>query len=200
MGFGAGSALTIIPIAIMIQSRGYELTFLYFGLGQGIIVVLLSLFLAAPPPGHRERVMRDVPASVQSTRHQYAPREMLRTSVFGRRLPPMSIRSRNSARPGSPSSRCRRGSISSRKFLRAPPVSCSASVSQQDSGLCEFSQGNSRLSLKGSRGGAGEGLERVGGSIVGRLAPIITRVARKNDQVLAYWTETINYLKPPSVL
>ena len=82
MGFGAGSALTIIPIAIMIQSRGYELTFLYFGLGQGIIVVLLSLFLAAPPPGHRERVMRDVPASVQSTRHQYAPREMLRTSVF----------------------------------------------------------------------------------------------------------------------
>ena len=74
MGFGAGSALTIIPIAIMIQSRGYELTFLYFGLGQGIIVVLLSLFLAAPPPGHRERVMRDVPASVQSTRHQYAPR------------------------------------------------------------------------------------------------------------------------------
>ena len=44
--------------------------------------MLLSLFLAAPPPGHRERVMRDVPASVQSTRHQYAPREMLRTSVF----------------------------------------------------------------------------------------------------------------------
>jgi len=82
MGFGAGSALTIIPIASMIQSRGYELTFLYFGLGQGIIVVLLSLFLAAPPPGHRERVMRDVPASVQSTRHQYAPREMLRTPVF----------------------------------------------------------------------------------------------------------------------
>ena len=28
----------------------------------------------------------------------------------------------------------------------------------------------------------------MGGSIVGRLAPIITRVARKNDQVLAYWT------------
>jgi MFS transporter, OFA family, oxalate/formate antiporter len=69
MGFGAGSALTIIPIANMIQSHGYEQTFLYFGLGQGIIVVLLSLFLAAPPPGYRERVMANVAPSVQSTRH-----------------------------------------------------------------------------------------------------------------------------------
>ncbi len=82
MGFGAGSALTIIPIATMIQSRGYEQTFLYFGLGQGIIVVLLSLFLAAPPPGYRERVMANVPPSVRSTRHQYTPREMLKTPVF----------------------------------------------------------------------------------------------------------------------
>jgi OFA family oxalate/formate antiporter-like MFS transporter len=80
MGFGAGSALTIIPIASMIQSHGYEKTFLYFGLGQGILVVLLSLFLAAPPPGYRERVMAN--PSVQSTRHQYTPREMLRTPVF----------------------------------------------------------------------------------------------------------------------
>jgi OFA family oxalate/formate antiporter-like MFS transporter len=82
MGFGAGSALTIIPIANMIQSHGYEQTFLYFGLGQGIIVVLLSLFLAAPPAGYRERLMANVPQSVKSTRHQYTPREMLRTPVF----------------------------------------------------------------------------------------------------------------------
>src|SRR6516165_8322120 len=41
-GFGAGSALTIIPIQWMIQTRGYEATFLWFGLGQGIVVVLLS--------------------------------------------------------------------------------------------------------------------------------------------------------------
>src|SRR6516162_848076 len=33
-GFGAGSALTIIPIQGMIQSSGYEATFLWFGLGQ----------------------------------------------------------------------------------------------------------------------------------------------------------------------
>src|SRR5437762_8744042 len=42
-GFGAGSALTVIPIANMIQSSGYENTFLWFGLGQGIVVVIVGL-------------------------------------------------------------------------------------------------------------------------------------------------------------
>ena len=37
-GFGAGSALTVVPIASMIQSRGYEAAYLWFGLGQGIVV------------------------------------------------------------------------------------------------------------------------------------------------------------------
>src|SRR5438128_752791 len=39
-GFGAGSALTVIPIANMIKASGYQSTFLYFGLGQGIVVFL----------------------------------------------------------------------------------------------------------------------------------------------------------------
>src|SRR3954463_766390 len=43
-GFGAGSALTIIPIQNMIQSSGYQSTFITFGIGQGIIVVLLAFF------------------------------------------------------------------------------------------------------------------------------------------------------------
>src|ERR1700688_3475763 len=41
-GFGAGSALTIIPIAAMIKTSGYEQTFLTFGLAQGLIVVVLG--------------------------------------------------------------------------------------------------------------------------------------------------------------
>src|SRR5712675_1938598 len=45
-GYGSGSALTIVPIAAMIKSSGYESTFLYFGIGQGIVVVVLSLVLA----------------------------------------------------------------------------------------------------------------------------------------------------------
>src|SRR2546430_4186709 len=46
-GFGAGSALTIIPISTMIKSSGYEQTFLYFGVGHGIIGVAPSLILDA---------------------------------------------------------------------------------------------------------------------------------------------------------
>src|SRR5256714_6948765 len=38
-GFGAGSALTVIPIAAMIKSSGYEATFMTFGLFQGIVVL-----------------------------------------------------------------------------------------------------------------------------------------------------------------
>jgi MFS transporter, OFA family, oxalate/formate antiporter len=76
-GFGAGSALTIIPIQNMIASSGYEATFLWFGIGQGIIVVLLSIFLHAPHA-------REVPAStrvVQSARN-YTPLEMVASPIF----------------------------------------------------------------------------------------------------------------------
>ena len=78
-GFGAGSALTVIPIANMIQSSGYETAFLWFGLGQGIIVIIFSLFLRAPQAG-------EVPAStasaVQQSRRDYAPAEVVNTPVF----------------------------------------------------------------------------------------------------------------------
>ncbi|HEV7438249.1 MAG TPA: MFS transporter, partial [Methylobacterium sp.] len=47
-GFGAGAAVTVVPIAKMIATSGYQDAFLYFGLGQGIIVVLLSFFLRKP--------------------------------------------------------------------------------------------------------------------------------------------------------
>src|SRR5947199_5186105 len=50
-GFGAGSALTIIPIQKVIAGAGYEAAFLWFGIAQGVIVVLLSLLLRAPRPG-----------------------------------------------------------------------------------------------------------------------------------------------------
>jgi OFA family oxalate/formate antiporter-like MFS transporter len=76
-GFGAGSALTIIPISAMIKSSGYEQTFLYFGIGQGLIVALVSLFLAAPRKG-------EVPesAKVTQTRRQFRPMEVIKEPVF----------------------------------------------------------------------------------------------------------------------
>src|SRR3979490_305559 len=42
-GFGAGSALTVIPIANMIQSSGYEAAFLWVGPWQGLVVVFFPL-------------------------------------------------------------------------------------------------------------------------------------------------------------
>src|SRR6476646_3440942 len=69
-GFGAGSALTVIPIANMIQSSGYQSAFLWFGLGQGIVVVIVGLLLRAAEP------------AVQQTRRDYTPAEALKTPVF----------------------------------------------------------------------------------------------------------------------
>ncbi len=79
-GFGAGSALTVAPIAHLIQASGYEAAFFRFGIGQGLAVMLFALFLRAPHPG-------EVPAAVpkkpfrQSSR-EYAPHEALRTPMF----------------------------------------------------------------------------------------------------------------------
>ncbi len=47
-GFGAGAAVTVIPIANMITRSGYEHTFLFFGLLQGIAIFVLALVLRKP--------------------------------------------------------------------------------------------------------------------------------------------------------
>jgi len=78
-GFGAGSALTIIPIAGLIKTAGYETAFLWFGIGQGIAVMLVGLLLRAPQQGEVPIPERPV---VQQTRHDYTPREALRTPIF----------------------------------------------------------------------------------------------------------------------
>ncbi len=78
-GFGAGSALTIIPIYNMIKSSGYQSTFLYFGIFQGAIVLIASAFLRAPRKG-------DVPAPVQRQVSQsgrnFTWGEMVKTPAF----------------------------------------------------------------------------------------------------------------------
>src|SRR5262245_31513862 len=78
-GFGAGSALTVIPIANMIQSSGYESAFLWFGLGQGLVVVVVALMLRAPEPGE---VATPAAPAVQQTRHDFTPAEVIKTPVF----------------------------------------------------------------------------------------------------------------------
>jgi OFA family oxalate/formate antiporter-like MFS transporter len=77
-GFGAGSALTVIPIANVIATSGYESAFLWFGLGQGIVVMIVGLLLRAPQP---RDALAPAPA-VQQTRRDYTPKEVLKTPVF----------------------------------------------------------------------------------------------------------------------
>lgn len=76
-GFGMGSALTIIPISSLIATQGYEAAFLYFGLLQGVVVILASFFLKTP-----SKDQFGARAELVSARRSFAPTEMLKTPVF----------------------------------------------------------------------------------------------------------------------
>lgn len=75
-GFGMGSALTVIPISKVIAADGYEAAFLYFGVGQSIIIVLVSLLLKSPSKSGIKPIQKA--ASARS----FAPLEMLRSPIF----------------------------------------------------------------------------------------------------------------------
>jgi OFA family oxalate/formate antiporter-like MFS transporter len=77
-GFGAGSALTIVPISAFIKSSGYEAAFLYFGIGQGLVVFLISWALTRAP-AHSKKA---ADSHVQQSRRDYAPTEVMRKPVF----------------------------------------------------------------------------------------------------------------------
>jgi MFS transporter, OFA family, oxalate/formate antiporter len=78
-GFGAGAVLTVVPLASMIQASGYEAAFLWFGLGQGVVVMVVALLLRAPQPA--EVVTRAAPLVQQSSR-DHAPTDVLKSSPF----------------------------------------------------------------------------------------------------------------------
>jgi OFA family oxalate/formate antiporter-like MFS transporter len=79
-GFGAGAALTVIPIANMVKSGGYDKAFFDFGLLQGIVVFVVALFLIRPPT---TAIVAAVKGAVNPlTRRNFAPGEMLKTPVF----------------------------------------------------------------------------------------------------------------------
>jgi OFA family oxalate/formate antiporter-like MFS transporter len=75
-----GSALTVVPIANMIQRQGYADAFFSFGIGQGIIVILAALVMRAPRPG--ELSLAQMAIHTAQTSRDYTPVETLRTPVF----------------------------------------------------------------------------------------------------------------------
>ena len=77
-GYGAGAAATVVPIISVIKDYGYDRAFLWFGIGQGLVIVVLSQILKAPKPGQAPAASRKVS---QSARH-YQWNEMLGTPLF----------------------------------------------------------------------------------------------------------------------
>jgi MFS transporter, OFA family, oxalate/formate antiporter len=77
-GFGAGAAATVVPIIFVIKTYGYDRAFLWFGLVQGVVVVVLSQVLKAPKPGEAPAAARKVSQSARD----YRPMEMLGTPLF----------------------------------------------------------------------------------------------------------------------
>jgi OFA family oxalate/formate antiporter-like MFS transporter len=78
-GYGAGAALSVLPIIAVISSAGYQAAFFWFGLIQGGVVFLLAWVLRAPDPGEMAGVA--APKLAQSTR-SFTPLQALSTPVF----------------------------------------------------------------------------------------------------------------------
>ncbi len=77
-GFGAGAAATVVPIIYVIKTYGYDRAFLWFGLGQGLVILVLSQWLKAPKAGEAPKAARKVSQGARD----YRPMEMLRSPLF----------------------------------------------------------------------------------------------------------------------
>ncbi|WP_283206351.1 MULTISPECIES: oxalate/formate MFS antiporter [Methylobacterium] len=76
-GYGAGSALTILPIANTIATSGYQQAFFTFGLIQGAVILLAAIGMRAPG---KDEVKFS--STVLQSRRDYTLKEALNTKVF----------------------------------------------------------------------------------------------------------------------
>ena len=78
-GYGAGAAITVIPIRYVIDNYDYNTAFLWFGIVQGAVVFVLALLLRGPEAG--EMASAPAPKVAQSAK-SFSPREVLTSPVF----------------------------------------------------------------------------------------------------------------------
>ncbi|MEW7847393.1 oxalate/formate MFS antiporter [Massilia aurea] len=76
-GYGAGSAATILPIAAMIESSGFQETFFFFGLLQGSLAFIAAWFLRSPNPAEVKKSSKLLQAT-----HDFTLSEALHTKLF----------------------------------------------------------------------------------------------------------------------
>ncbi|HSQ79892.1 MAG TPA: oxalate/formate MFS antiporter [Casimicrobiaceae bacterium] len=79
-GFGAGAAITVIPISSMIHTAGYQHAFFTFALIQGGAIVALSMFLIRPPA--KALAVAVSTRTNPKSKRDFTPGEMFRTPVF----------------------------------------------------------------------------------------------------------------------
>ena len=78
-GFGAGAAITVVPIANMIAASGYQHAFFTFGIGQGVVVFLLAFFLRKPS---QTMPMKKKQLNLPQTKIDFTPPQVLRSPIF----------------------------------------------------------------------------------------------------------------------
>lgn len=72
--FGIGSAATVLPIQATIKNSGYEAAFIWFGLGQGLVVFLCALIVRFPDP---EELPITAFSKTESSGREFTPAEGL---------------------------------------------------------------------------------------------------------------------------
>jgi OFA family oxalate/formate antiporter-like MFS transporter len=78
-GYGAGAAISVIPIRYVIETSGYEAAFFWFGVIQGGAVFVLAWFLRAPDP---DEIPRAGSAKVIQSKRSFSPDQVLASPVF----------------------------------------------------------------------------------------------------------------------
>jgi OFA family oxalate/formate antiporter-like MFS transporter len=78
-GYGAGAALSVVPIREVIESSGYEAAFLWFGIIQGGLAFVMAWLLRAPDPNELAAV---APPKVAQTQTSSTPLQVLGSPVF----------------------------------------------------------------------------------------------------------------------
>ena len=81
-GFGGGTALFIPFIAQMIKTSGYKTAFLYTGIFQGVVILIVAQFLRHPPALPATAPNALAAGSSRLGTHQYTTGEMLHTPQF----------------------------------------------------------------------------------------------------------------------
>jgi MFS transporter, OFA family, oxalate/formate antiporter len=79
-GFGAGAALTVVPIRLVIDAYGYASAFFWFGVVQGIVLLIVAQTLRAPAPG--TVLPAATSTAVPQTTRSYTSMEVLRSPAF----------------------------------------------------------------------------------------------------------------------